>query len=102
MPVTGFHSVIERPESVSRVAPPTRVMATTRSATQESQSPKAPRCGASRRVLAGRDLMLSAVVEVMGGLIAAPSPKLNRVRPPHCRIRGPPDMAHVLIAWAEI
>ncbi|GJD81531.1 hypothetical protein NBEOAGPD_4784 [Methylobacterium gregans] len=32
-PVTGRHSVIERPEPVSRVAPPTATIATTRAAT---------------------------------------------------------------------
>jgi hypothetical protein len=32
MPVMGFHSVIERPDSVSRVRPPTTTMASTISA----------------------------------------------------------------------
>ena len=36
--MTGFHSVIERPEPVSRVAPPTTTMQNTISATQTSQS----------------------------------------------------------------
>ncbi len=32
MPWMGFHSVMERPESVSRVAPPTMTMAKTKQA----------------------------------------------------------------------
>ena len=32
-PVTGFHSVIESPLSVSRVAPPTNTIASTNAAT---------------------------------------------------------------------
>ncbi|KAF0126731.1 MAG: hypothetical protein FD152_2569 [Xanthobacteraceae bacterium] len=37
VPVTGFHSVIESPESVRRVAPPTTTMAKTSTATISSQ-----------------------------------------------------------------
>ena len=37
-PVTGFHSVIERPDSVRRVAPPTSTMAKTSAATKISQT----------------------------------------------------------------
>ena len=37
----GCHSVMERPELVSRVAPPTRIMATMRSAMLASQRRKA-------------------------------------------------------------
>ena len=37
MPVTGFHSVIERPDSVSRVIPPTAIISTTSAATANSQ-----------------------------------------------------------------
>ena len=37
-PVTGFHCVIERPDSVSRVAPPTSTMRKTRAATATSQT----------------------------------------------------------------
>ena len=32
-PITGFHSVIESPDSVSRVAPPTKTIASTNAAT---------------------------------------------------------------------
>ncbi len=39
MPVIGFHSVIERPLSVRRVAPPTRIMANTTTAHDASQIP---------------------------------------------------------------
>src|SRR5205085_12013939 len=37
IPVTGFHSVIESPDSVSRVAPPTTTSRRTRNATVHSQ-----------------------------------------------------------------
>src|SRR5215208_4885464 len=37
-PVTGFHSVMERPDPVSRVAPPTATMATTSAARRKSQA----------------------------------------------------------------
>src|SRR6516164_8994933 len=37
-PVTGRHSTIERPDSVSRVAPPTSTSAMTSAATAQSQS----------------------------------------------------------------
>src|SRR6266700_1403578 len=40
-PVTGFHSTIDSPDSVSRVAPPTRTMANTSPATHHSHSPMA-------------------------------------------------------------
>ena len=36
-PVIGFHSVMDNPDSVSRVIPPTTTIANTRSATQSSQ-----------------------------------------------------------------
>jgi ammonia channel protein AmtB len=41
-PSSGFHSVIERPESVSRVAPPTATMAITSAATLQSQAATQP------------------------------------------------------------
>jgi hypothetical protein len=46
-PTIGFHSVIERPESVSLVAPPTRIMATmsAESAASQSLSARAWRAG---------------------------------------------------------
>ena len=37
MPATGFHSVIDRPESVKRVAPPTSTIAAIIAATTYSQ-----------------------------------------------------------------
>ena len=40
-PVIGFHSVMERPDSVSRVAPPTTTIANTSAATHHSQRRKA-------------------------------------------------------------
>ena len=41
-PVTGFHSVIDRPDSVSRVAPPTTTIRNTSAATLQSQCATAP------------------------------------------------------------
>jgi hypothetical protein len=53
-PVTGRHSVIDNPEPVSRVAPPTITVAATRAATAQSQS----RTGLSRSILAAfRDIV---------------------------------------------
>ena len=40
-PVTGFHSTIDSPDSVSRVAPPTSTIANTSTATQASHTPTA-------------------------------------------------------------
>src|ERR1700759_2281178 len=42
-PVTGFHSVIDSPDSVSRVAPPTSTMIAISPATDHSQTRKAVR-----------------------------------------------------------
>ena len=44
-PDTGFHSVIERPDPVSRVSPPTITMATIIAATTSSHTPTALRPG---------------------------------------------------------
>src|SRR5215467_12773211 len=43
-PVTGFHSTIERPDSVSRVAPPTTTVTNIRAATASSHSRTVRRC----------------------------------------------------------
>src|SRR5215813_5077308 len=45
-PVTGFHSTIERPDSVSRVAPPTITVTNMRAATASSQNLTARRLAA--------------------------------------------------------
>ena len=45
MPVTGFHSTIERPEPVSRVAPPTTRVTNISAATVNSHSRTARRVG---------------------------------------------------------
>ena len=77
-PVTGFHSVMERPESVSRVAPPMRIIATMRSASAPSQRRKALAWRISMRAWSARDLVrLSAAVEDMRGLIAGRARQLN-------------------------
>src|SRR5215467_3412786 len=49
-PVTGFHSTIESPDSVSRVAPPTNTIANTSPATHHSHTPTARAAGAGCRV----------------------------------------------------
>ena len=46
-PMIGFHSVIESPESVRRVAPPTRIMATMSTAIVPSQILRARACPAA-------------------------------------------------------
>src|SRR5262245_6431912 len=46
VPVTGFHSTIERPDSVSRVAPPTSTMMAISAATEMSHHLTAPACAA--------------------------------------------------------
>src|SRR5205085_12545388 len=53
VPVTGFHSTIESPDSVSRVAPPTSSVATISAATRESHSRIARRraCGDMMRLM---------------------------------------------------
>src|SRR5882672_7922982 len=52
-PVTGFHSTIESPDSVSRVAPPTKTMAAISAATASSQArmARAEACGAEACVV---------------------------------------------------
>ena len=77
----GCHSVMERPESVSRVAPPTRIMATIRAAIAASQMRSARSCLAGTGALSCCAAALWAKVEVMAGLIAAPGPRLNLQRP---------------------
>src|SRR5262249_1864128 len=47
-PVTGFHSTIDRPDSVSRVAPPTTTVTNIRAATASSHSRTTRRRGAAK------------------------------------------------------
>src|SRR5215469_3505534 len=47
--MTGFHSVIDRPDSVSRVAPPTSTMANTSAATANSHNRIARRCASAKK-----------------------------------------------------
>ncbi|WP_430637361.1 hypothetical protein [Sphingomonas hankookensis] len=42
MPDSGFHSVIDSPDSVNRVIPPTTTIATISAATHQSQRATAP------------------------------------------------------------
>ena len=77
----GCHSVMDRPELVSRVAPPTRIMATMRAAIAASQMRSARSCLARAGALSCRAAALWARVEVIAGLIAGPRPRLN-LQPP--------------------
>src|SRR6478736_6173091 len=45
IPRIGFHSVIESPDSVRRVTPPTTTIAKTKKATKRSERPSARGCG---------------------------------------------------------
>ncbi|MFC6911464.1 hypothetical protein ACFQGS_21975 [Novosphingobium lubricantis] len=69
MPVTGFHSVIETPDSVRRVIPPTTTMAATISATTASQ-----RTSASASVVADGARDECGAVCAMMGTAPAPAP----------------------------
>ena len=73
----GCHSVIDNPESVSRVAPPTRTMAAMRNATQESQTRSAPawRAGIVSDSNAGDRLCVVGML--IGAVIAGSPPELN-------------------------
>jgi hypothetical protein len=73
MPVIGFHSVIDRPDSVSRTAPPTITMRKTSTATVQSQtrtaraSSRTAECGPDstvakvRRSVTGKRLRLAGL-----------------------------------------
>src|SRR5262245_23618364 len=63
MPMIGFHSVIERPQPGSRVAPPRLTMASTKAATAKSQT----RTGAklwAEPAMGGEDAFAMAAVIV--------------------------------------
>ncbi|ODS00852.1 hypothetical protein AUC68_12945 [Methyloceanibacter methanicus] len=76
-PSMGCHSVMERPESVSRVAPPTRIMATMSSATIESQTRKAHTCRGGMASASNAGLRLCVWGILIGPVIAGSSPELN-------------------------
>ncbi|ODR95439.1 hypothetical protein AUC69_02780 [Methyloceanibacter superfactus] len=80
-PMIGCHSVMDRPESVSRVAPPTRTMATMRTAMTPSQMRKPRTCRAGIAEACAPVFMPWAATSLMGRLIAALRPQLNRARP---------------------
>src|SRR5947209_5146362 len=61
LPVTGFHSTIESPDSVSRVAPPTSTISAIKAATEISHQ-RTARCGSD-----GVDIVV----------ISGPKPDLN-------------------------
>ncbi len=83
-PKIGCHSVMDRPESVSLVAPPIKIIATIRraSAPSHSLSARTWRAGMASSLLAPA----MAAVEDMSGLIAARGHELNSAPLPHCRI----------------
>src|SRR5215472_14211537 len=80
VPVTGCHSTIDRPDSVSRVAPPTSTMATMSAAIATSHSRIARMCG------------VAALVSGMGAPLATNA--LDHIEPLatrqslHCRGSG--------------
>ncbi len=78
----GCHSVIDSPESVSRVAPPTRIMAAMRNATQESQRRSAPafRGGIVSASCAGDRLCVVGML--IGAVIAGSPSELNGANGP--------------------
>src|SRR5215213_9328033 len=64
-PVTGRHSVIERPDPVRRVAPPTAIMTTTRIARTMIQSRSAAEWRVPDRSPRGSDMV--DVADMTGG-----------------------------------
>ena len=73
----GFHSVMERPESVSRVAPPTRIMATMSSASPASQILSARTCFAGILASPRGTATLCAMVDDMTAVITGVGRELN-------------------------
>src|SRR5258708_913057 len=89
-PVTGFHSTIESPDSVSRVAPPTSTMANTSEATHHSHTPTARDTSAGLRVPASAPHNASSVPDgcyrtVMGPLTLVYAQQHDPSRPALCR-----------------
>src|SRR5215475_10049017 len=71
-PVTGFHSTIESPDSVSRVAPPTSTMAKTSPAMHHSHTPTARAVGVDLRVPAPTPDNASCVLEACHRTVMEP------------------------------
>src|SRR5215831_383784 len=71
-PVTGFHSTIESPDSVSRVAPPTSTMAKTSPAMHHSHTPTARAVGVDLRVPAPTPDSASCVLEACHRTVMEP------------------------------
>ena len=82
-PLIGFHSVIDRPDSVSRVAPPTTTIARIRSATIQSQMRMAPSRSGLREsaaaACAGGALFRMVEMDMVDKLITQKMPALNPV-----------------------
>jgi hypothetical protein len=68
-PLIGFHSVIDRPDSVSRVIPPTTTINTTRAATTSSQ-----RAMCNGRALDEKPIFMSSVLAASSGRLAIFAP----------------------------
>src|SRR6266446_8195013 len=108
-PVTGFHSTIESPDSVSRVAPPTNTMANTSDATHHSHTPMARDAGAGLRVPASAPHNASWVLDgchrtVMGPLTLVMLNQHDPSRTALCRPHGRCPMLKrfwvlVAVAW---
>src|SRR5262245_12080943 len=103
-PVTGFHSTIESPDSVSRVAPPTTTVTTISAATASSHSLTARRCaGAGDGTLAmrcGRCLAGDGADHIVALL-----PPQSRGRPVPIRVRkliGAVALIALVVTWALV
>src|ERR1700685_2864073 len=75
--MTGFHSVIDNPDSVSRVAPPTKTMASTIAATAKSHSRIARACWSEIC-----PVMTGHLSQARGPYSAAPCPRNRRYAAP--------------------
>src|SRR5690606_28758824 len=75
MPVTGRHSVIERPEPVSRVSPPTTIIATTSAKSTPSQIAMPRRLSrrtGTRGAAAGSAGLVATSSKMLRGLLMGP------------------------------
>src|SRR5215471_17496153 len=83
-PVTGFHSTIERPDSVSRVAPPTITVTNMRAATASSQNLTARRPAAE----GARLIMRSFDCRRRGAnhIVVHALPQLSKHAPPPAQV----------------
>src|SRR5262245_1484464 len=104
-PVTGFHSTIESPDSVSRVAPPTTTVTTISAATASSHSLTARRCaGAGGGTLAMRMRTLPCWRR-RGPYSSPAAAAIARGRPMPIRLRkliGAVALIALVVTWALV